>query len=468
VGNESKETQPIHEEVRNLIADVRAATTESLVLLVYHRDGVEALPLEADPIVVGREEPSDCVIDDATLSRQHARFTRMGAVVEVEDLGSRNGTFVAGKSVSKIELRVGAECMLGGVVVALHARGGGGIGEKEKRSDRTRRSSAASAEAFVESGAMREILGQLERVANSTIPVLLQGETGTGKEVLARALHDRGRRRRGRMVCLNCAAIPAHLVETTLFGNERGAFTGADSSRRGAFEDAHEGTLLLDEIGELSASAQAALLRVIETNKVMRVGSTREIPVDVRIVAATHRDLESMVQQNLFRADLLYRLNGISLLIPPLRARREEIRPLARHFFRRANTAHGRDLRRIDERALRLLESYAWPGNVRELRNAIERAVVIAHGEEVRAEDLPDRVQTTLVAAVTAEPAPGALNAKDIKARMLGLEGRMIEEALRACGGNQTEAAKRLEMPLRTLVRKVKALGLGLKPRGEE
>lgn len=466
MGTDSKETQPINEEVRNLVAEARSASQESLVLLVYHREGVDALPLEPNgSVIIGREAPSDCVIDDATLSRQHARFTRGGgATVEVEDLGSRNGTVVGGKTISKAELRVGSECLLGGIVVALHARGG--VNDKEKRIERPRKSSAASAEAFVESGAMKDILAQLERVANSNIPVLLQGETGTGKEVLARALHDRGRRRRARLVCLNCAAIPTHLVETTLFGNERGAFTGADSSRRGAFEDAHDGTLLLDEIGELSLSAQAALLRVIETNKVMRVGSTREIPVDVRIVAATHRDLESMVQQQQFRADLLYRLNGISLIVPPLRARREEIRPLARHFFRRANQAHGRELRRVDERALRLLEAYPWPGNVRELRNAIERAVVIANSDEVTAEDLPERIQAIRNTSITYDPSPSSLSAKDIKARMVGLEGRMMEEALKAARGNQTEAAKRLEMPLRTFVRKLKALGL--KPRGDE
>lgn len=269
------------------------------------------------------------------------------------------------------------------------------------------------------------------------------------------------------MVCLNCAAIPTHLVETTLFGNERGAFTGADTPRRGAFEDAHDGTLLLDEIGELSPGAQAALLRVIETNKVMRVGSTREIPVNVRIVAATHRDLEAMVQSGQFRADLLYRLNGISLVIPPLRARREEVRPLARHFFRRANETHGRQLRRIDERALKLLDVYPWPGNVRELRNAVERAVVIARGEEVTVEDLPDRVQAAYTSTqLEDDPSSTALSAKDIKARMQGYEGKMIEDALRGAGGSQTEAARRLEMPLRTFVRKLKALGL--KPRPDE
>ena len=326
------ETQPINDEVRDLVAGARAQD-EHLVLLVYHRHGVEAVPLDRDKaIVVGREAPSDCVVDDATLSRQHAKFSRRGGVVEVEDLGSRNGTFIANRSISKGEVRVGMECTLGAVVVALHARGASTFPPPpERRSDRRRTSS--SSETFVESGAMREILVQLERVANSAIPVLLQGETGTGKEVLARALHDRGNRRRGRMVSLNCAAIPAPLVETTLFGNERGAFTHAEA-RLGAFEDANKGTLLLDEIGELSAGAQAALLRVIETNRVMRVGSTREIPVDVRIVAATHRDLEAMVRVGQFRADLLYRLNGINLTIPPLRARREEIRPLARHVLR--------------------------------------------------------------------------------------------------------------------------------------
>ena len=453
------ETQPINDEVRDLVAGGRAQD-EHLVLLVYHRHGVEAVPLERDKaIVVGREAPSDCVVDDATLSRQHAKFSRCGGVVEVEDLGSRNGTFIANKSISKGEVRVGMECMLGAVVVALHARGASTFPPPaERRSDRRRTSS--SGETFVESGAMREILVQLERVANSAIPVLLQGETGTGKEVLARALHERGNRRRGRMVSLNCAAIPAPLVETTLFGNERGAFTGADA-RLGAFEDANKGTLLLDEIGELSAGAQAALLRVIETNRVMRVGSTREIPVDVRIVAATHRDLEAMVRDGQFRADLLYRLNGINLTIPPLRARREEIRPLARHFLRRANETHGRHLRRIDEKALKMLDVYQWPGNIRELRNAIERAVVIARGDDLTPADFPERIQEAFSSGpLEEEPSSSALSAKDIKARMQGYEGKMIEDALRASHGSQTEAARKLEMPLRTFVRKLKALGL--------
>lgn len=465
VGNGSNhETQPLSDEVRNLAGDLRQV--DPLMLLVYHRHGIEAVPLERDQsIVVGREEPSDCVVDDATLSRQHARFTRRGAVVEVEDLGSRNGTLVGGRSITQASLAIGSECLLGGVVVALHARA---VAKPEgsKSGARRRPPPPATTEPFVESGAMREILTQLERAANSKIPVLLQGETGTGKEVIARAMHDRSERRTGRLISLNCAAIPVHLVETTLFGNERGAFTGADTARSGAFEDAHEGTLLLDEIGELPLVAQAALLRVIETNRVARVGSTREIHVDVRIVAATNRDLEVMVANGTFRADLLYRLNAISLVVPALRERREEIRPLARYFFRRANEVHGLHLRRLDESVLRLLDVYAWPGNVRELRNAIERAVVIAEADEVRVQDLPERIQSASTPPPPEEDATNSLSAKEIKARMQGYESKLIEDALRAAGGNQTEAARRLDMPLRTFVRKVKLLGL--RERGDE
>jgi len=213
--------------------------------------------------------------------------------------------------------------------------------------------------------------------------------TGTGKEVLARLIHEGGPRRDKPLVAVNCGAIPAELLESTLFGHERGAFTGAGQQQKGLFEAADGGTIMLDEVGELPAAAQVALLRVLEEKRVRRVGATREIEVDVRVIAATHRDLEAMVEARSFRRDLFYRLNGVDVTLPPLRARREDIAPLAERFLKKAAKANGREVRSIAPEAMVLLKEYGWPGNVRELRNAVERAVVIA--EAARLLDMPLR-----------------------------------------------------------------------------
>ena len=233
---------------------------------------------------------------------------------------------------------------------------------------------------LVRSPAMRKIYETAQQLADSVIPVLVCGETGTGKELVAEAIHFRGGRRQAPLRCVNCAAIPDSLVESTLFGYERGAFTGAKEQTKGVFEQANGGTVFLDEIGELPILAQAALLRVLETKRFSRVGSSREIAVDVRIVAATNRDLEAANRRGEFRADLLYRLNAIQLSLPALRERPEEIVPLAKYFVEQANADNKCSVRTIDPAAERLLSYYAWPGNVRELRNAIHRAVAISDG----------------------------------------------------------------------------------------
>ncbi|MFT3768218.1 MAG: sigma 54-interacting transcriptional regulator [Minicystis sp.] len=325
---------------------------------------------------------------------------------------------------------------------------------------------ARSDEPIAKSPAMVQIFNTIGKLARSPMPVLLLGETGTGKEVVARALHQRSARRARPMVCVNCGAIPQQLVESTFFGHERGAFTGAFQQQRGVFEAADGGTVFLDEIGELPAAAQASLLRVLETRRVARVGSSREIEVDVRIVAATHRDLEAMSASGTFRLDLLYRLNVMTLTIPPLRERPEEIEPLALRFLDQANEAAGLSLQGIEPGALALLKSYGWPGNVRELRNAIERAVAIADGPLVREMDLPQRVR----AARAVEPPPAAREADEavndtpddagFKARLQRYEADLIVEALRDAGWNQTAAAHALGMPLRTLVHKIRTLGI--------
>jgi transcriptional regulator with PAS, ATPase and Fis domain len=299
----------------------------------------------------------------------------------------------------------------------------------------------------------------VKRLAGSTIAVLIHGETGTGKEVIARAIHDGGPRKKQPLRTINCAAIPGTLIESVLFGHEQGAFTGADKVTRGVFEQADGGSVLLDEIGELAAPAQAALLRVLETKKLTRIGGDKEIDVDVRVIAATHRDLEAMVETGKFRQDLLYRLNTITLRIPPLRERVDEIRPLAERFLKEARRQMGSDVRAIEPDALDALDGYAWPGNVRELRNVIERAVVLAEGKSITLADLTERVR-----GGARPPEPEAVETAeasgDYKEHVRRYETELLLRALRKHDGNQTEAAKSLGLPLRTLVHKIQTYGI--------
>jgi two-component system response regulator AtoC len=328
-----------------------------------------------------------------------------------------------------------------------------------KRTDR--RSSTTSVEiaaVVVKNPAMKQVMTTVKRLAQSTIGVLINGETGTGKEVIAREIHENGPRKKHPLRTINCAAIPGTLIESVLFGHEQGAFTSADKSAKGIFEQADGGTVLLDEIGELAASAQAALLRVLETKKVTRVGGDKEIDVDVRVIAATHRDLEAMVEAGRFRQDLLYRLNTMTLRIPPLRERVDEIRPLAERFLKDACRQAGTEVRTIDPQAMTALEAYAWPGNVRELRNAIERAVVLAEGGTIRLTDLTDRIRGG--SRAHAPEADSTDVPADYKDHVRKFEAELILRALHKHNGNQTEAARALGLPLRTLVHKIQTYGI--------
>ncbi len=315
---------------------------------------------------------------------------------------------------------------------------------------------------IVKNAAMKQVMSTVKRLAQSNIAVLIHGETGTGKEVIARAIHESGPRRKKPLRTINCAAIPATLIESVLFGHEQGAFTGADKAAAGIFEQADGGTVLLDEIGELAASAQAALLRVLETKKVTRVGGTKEIDVDVRVIAATHRNLEAMVGTGEFRQDLLYRLNTMTLQIPALRERVDEIRPLAERFLKDARLQAGSDVRSIDPEAMAALEAYSWPGNVRELRNAIERAVVLAEGSTITLPDLTDRIRSRSAPQPAAsESSDGNDNLPtDYKDHLRKYEVDLILRALHKHDGNQTETAKALGLPLRTLVHKIQTYGI--------
>jgi two-component system, NtrC family, response regulator AtoC len=317
---------------------------------------------------------------------------------------------------------------------------------------------------------MREALEAARCVADARVPVVLHGETGTGKEVLAWFIHQHSPRRDKRMTQVNCGAIPKELIESTFFGHERGAFTGAVQQQKGVFEDADGGTLFLDELGELPLAAQASLLRVLETGTFCRVGSSREVAVDVRLIAATHKHLEAMVEAGTFRADLYYRLSTIVVEIPPLRERLDEIDLFAQHFLGLANKANGRSVQGLVPEALALLRAYPWPGNVRELKNAIERAVVMARGTMISPGDLPERVRL-FQAGMPREPSPGTglppavtpppiARGEGARERLQQYEVQLLSEALEGVGWNRTEAAKRLGIPVRTLAYRMKVLGL--------
>jgi DNA-binding NtrC family response regulator len=322
------------------------------------------------------------------------------------------------------------------------------------------RAAAGAGEPLVLHEKMRKLYDTVTRASQSTIPVLVHGETGTGKELVARELHGRGPRASGELVCVNCGAIPGSLIESTLFGAEKGAFTGADAKKTGVFEVASGGTVFLDEIGELPAPAQAALLRVLENGRITRVGGTKEVDVDVRIVAATHRDLDEMVDEGTFRRDLLFRLNALTLDVPPLRERRSEIDALAMRFLE--ETGAGLE---IGDDAREALLSYGWPGNVRELKNAIERAVVVASGSTIALDDFPARIRAGKKAPAK-DPFPDTTESYEVederpwKERERAWQRSEFLRVLKETDGNQTEAAKRLVMPLRTFVHKLKTLGI--------
>jgi len=300
------------------------------------------------------------------------------------------------------------------------------------------------------SPAIRRLLAEVERAGASHARVLIQGEHGTGKELVARALHAAGPRRERPFVAVNCAAIPEELIESELFGHERGAFTGATQARRGHFEEAHGGTLFLDEVGDLSARAQTKLLRVLQEGELTRVGGSRAIKVDVRVVAATNRDLTERVRAAEFREDLYFRLAVIPITVPPLRERAEDIPLLVEHFAARLAPETGGRPRRFAPGAVERLALHPFPGNVRELRNLVERLLIMAPGAVIGVE----QVAAALPRPGAAPAAPGRLSES-----MRDFERRQIEEAIQAAGGNVTQAAARLGLERSHLYKKMKKLG---------
>jgi transcriptional regulator with GAF, ATPase, and Fis domain len=434
-------------------------------LLVSCAAGAWAVPLALGrSYVLGRVPECDVVIDDPSVSRRHARLTVSGRIT-VEDLGSTNGTAIQGRKLAPGErgvLALGTVFEVGSATLVLQRTPLPGA--------RSHRTPAEMPGTVVRDPAMKRLYEMLDVVAPTGLSVLVLGETGVGKEVFAEALHRRSSRVGAPFLKLNCAALPESILEAELFGYEKGAFTGATQTKVGLFEAADGGTLFLDEVGEMAPSTQTKVLRALESGEVMRLGSSTTRKVDVRFLSAANRDLRTLVAEGRFRADLFFRLNGITMTLPPLRKRPEDVLPLAEVFLERAARKLGKPSPRLGEEARRALEGHPWPGNVRELRNVVERAVVLCRGEVLETGHLllqeGEIVAHAPPSATTSLPAPRddetvtmrlpvRPRAPELKGKLEEFERAQILEALAKTSGNQTRAAKLLGIARRTLIKKM-------------
>jgi transcriptional regulator with GAF, ATPase, and Fis domain len=353
----------------------RALTLSRCALLVTsgERKGEQHV-LEGDLLRIGKSAANDLVLDDTTVSRDHCEIVRDEKGYLLRDLGSTNGTLLDGAEIREGYLRPGAVITVGRIELKVHT-----YAERIELlpSERDRFGDLVGVDP-----AMREIFGLLERISATDATLLIGGETGTGKDVLARAVHAHSRRKAAPFIAVDCGALVASLIESELFGHEKGAFTGAVDRRQGAFELAQRGTLFLDEIGELPLELQSKLLRVLETRRIRRVGGSSELSVDLRVIAASNRNLQAEVERGKFRKDLYFRLAVVPVHLPPLRRRRADVPRLARHLLAAICAEHGRGAPplELDPPALEALAAHDWPGNVRELRNVLERAALLALG----------------------------------------------------------------------------------------
>jgi two-component system response regulator AtoC len=426
-------------------------------LLVIGRDTYTTYNLPASgTLTIGRGESNAVRVDDPLASRAHARLhVRVeGDGMFLEDLGSINGTRIKDQALSRgqrVPVTPGETIQIGSSVLIVQQR------TKRApliRPETLRDEDISAATVAGTDQAMLRIQQLAERAAAGTINVLIMGETGVGKELLAETVHRLSPRRAGPYVCLNCAALSETLLESELFGHERGAFTGAVAAKPGLMETAHGGTLFMDEVGELPLTTQAKLLRVLETREVARLGSVKPRKIDLRFLAATNRNLEAEVERGAFRRDLYFRLNGITLTIPPLRARTGEIKRLADTFVQQICRELGRPEPAIPSRVLAILEAYAWPGNIRELKNVMERAVLLCAGPVIDTDHLP--MEKLGAQSNPGLPTASAAGSSDSIPKLVPAgepdERQRIIDALAACAGNQSRAAKMLGIPRRTFV----------------
>ena len=426
-GQESP-TQVHYDNEGQAVLVLRAATLR----VVSGPDDGACVALDLRRMRVGTAADNDLVLTDPSVSRHHLEFQVRDQGYQVRDLDSTNGSFFRGARISEAHLGAGAELRLGDSVLRIER------GEECSRVVKARKTFGTI---IGNCRPMQEVFGLLAAVAPTDTTVLINGETGTGKELVAKAIHYNSSRRGGPFISVNCAAIPTALLESELFGHARGAFTSAVRDKPGLFEAAAGGTLMLDEVGDMPPEMQAKLLRVLQEGAFRRVGEQRERSTDARIISASHHDLSTLVRARRFREDLYYRLNVVLIQVPPLRDRTEDIPQLVEHFLGQQGDAPS-----VDREALSALLRYPWPGNVRELQNEVRRAAVLCEGP-VRADDLSSKIR---------QPGPALQDANNLAAALAATERQCIIRALRATNGSVTAAAKLLGISRVVLHRKLR------------
>jgi len=439
-----------------------SGTDGRLRMVVFWPEGHVIRLLEPGrSVVLGRSPDCDVFVQHDSVSRRHLRLhaSRAGEAVLVEDLGSSNGSRLDGEPLppgERVALRPRQIVRFGAASVLVDSGDAPGRADD----DAARRAGVAAGTKTPGRQSPKEREAFLRALARSTITVLILGETGAGKEVTAETIHRLSTRAERPLVKLNCAALPESLLESELFGHERGAFTGAVQPKAGLLESADGGTVLLDEIGELTLATQAKLLRVLDTGEVMRIGSLRPREIDVRFLAATNRDLDAMTRERTFREDLFFRLNGLVIHVPPLRERADEIPDLAEALLAKARAKLGAPAARIAPPAMEWLVQQPWPGNVRQLRNVMDRAAVLCSGDVVTFDDVARgdaRGDAPASRPPSVAPADaGALDAGgQLRDQLRAVEREKIVAALREAGGNQSRAAEILGLSRRSLIRRM-------------
>jgi two-component system response regulator AtoC len=438
----------------SVLASPRADTPRKFLLLVSHAGASQIFALEpSGDIVFGREPGVVVQLDEKQVSRRHARVYREAEAVFLEDLGSRNGTTLNGVRIRRKErLGSGDRIQIGSAEAVLAVMRSSPERPPATEAAAQQGSSFTPESIVVADREMRRVFSVAQRLGQTATTVLVLGETGTGKEVVARAIHEAGPRRERPFIQLNCAATPEGLLESELFGFERGAFTGAERAKAGLVEAANGGTLFLDEIGELPPSLQAKLLKFLQDRVTCRLGSVKPIALDVRVIAATHRPLDQEAATGVFRQDLYYRLAGFTLKVPPLRERPSEVLLLSQLFLRSLCEQEGRSLPHFGSDVTAALLQYGWPGNVRELRTAISHALVLAD-DTLRREHLPAAIAGGL-------PDVAATPASQLNRHLHAVQLAALQQVLGEESGNRTRAARRLGISRRALIYKIEKFGL--------
>jgi transcriptional regulator with PAS, ATPase and Fis domain len=415
-----------------------------LVIISGPDRGKTLLVVDRSGVTIGSAEDNCLVLSDPTVSRHHAVLMESAGGYLAKDLGSTNGTYLNGVLIKEAYLGFGGVITLGETQI--------GFVPFEEKIEVFPSKKSVFGKVYGQSVEMRTIFGILERVAATDVSIVLEGETGTGKELIARAIHTNSSRVQKPFVVFDCSSVAENLIESELFGHEKGAFTGADRERKGVFEQAHEGTVFLDEIGELEWDLQPKLLRVLETKEVKRVGGNSSIQVNVRMVAATHRDLSQEVKQGRFREDLFYRISVLRLYIPPLRERKEDISLITYQLLRNLALEYGIDkIPEIVPETFDILKSHHWPGNVRELRNVLNRALAMGDRVMIQPKDL-----LLSSASASRNQAIDSLAGMSLEE----IEKTAIMQTLNAHQGNKTQTAKVLGVAYSTLHEKIKKYGI--------